>query len=62
MEYANICGDYTKGDNTYTFGATMDAEGMLNIAGVPASVLAEVADEVATIIGELKSMIFTEEE
>ena len=52
----NINGQYTSGGTAYNFWANRDASGNVNISGVPASVIAGVATEVATIIAEVEAI------
>ena len=51
----NINGQFVKDENTYNFWANRDAAGNVNISGVPASVIADVAAEVAEIISEIEN-------
>lgn len=51
----NVNGQYTKQDRTYSFWANRDAQGNVNVSGVPASVIGEVASEVAVIISEVEN-------
>ena len=51
----NINGQYTKDEMTYNFWANRDASGTVNISGVPAAVIADVAGEVAEIISEIEA-------
>jgi len=53
----NINGQYVDGDATYNFWANRDNSGNVNISGVPASVLAGVAEEVAEIVSEVEALI-----
>lgn len=53
----NINGQYVDGDNTYNFWANRDASGSINISGVPASVLAPIAAQVAEIVSEVEALV-----
>ena len=55
LSSVNINGQFTKEEVAHNFWANCDAAGNVNISGVPASVIAEVAAEVATIISEIKA-------
>ncbi len=48
-----ISGHYTKNGQTYGFNADRDNQGNVNVAGVPADVLPDVAVAVAGIISEV---------
>jgi hypothetical protein len=52
----NINGQLTKGEATYNFWANRDAAGNVNISGVPAAVIADVAAEVAAVIAEIEAL------
>lgn len=58
----NINGQLTKDEKTYNFYANRDASGNVNISGVPASVIADVAAEVATIVAEVEEIVNPNEE
>ena len=58
----NINGQYVDGDATYNFWANQDNTGNVNISGVPASVISDVADEVALIIADVNDIVFPKEE
>ena len=51
----NINGQYTESDVTYNFWAGRGPDGNVNISGVPASIIASVATEVASIISEIEN-------
>ena len=51
----NINGKYVKDENEYNFWANLEASGNVNISGVPASILSDVAGEVAEIISEIEN-------
>ena len=51
----NINGKFVKDEVEYNFWANLDPSGNVNISGVPASVLADVAAEVAEIISEIEN-------
>ena len=51
----NINGQYTKDEKTCSFWANSDSAGNVNISGVPAAFLADVATEVAEIVAEVVS-------
>lgn len=53
----NINGQYVDGDDTYNFWANRDASGSINISGVPASVLAPIAAQVAEIVSEVEALV-----
>lgn len=55
LSSVNINGQYTKEEVAHNFWANCDASGNVNISGVPANVIAEVAAEVATIISEINA-------
>lgn len=55
LESVNINGQFTQGKTHYNFWANCDAAGNVNISGVPVTVIAGVASEVATIISEIKA-------
>ena len=57
----NINGQYTKDETVYNFWANRDSAGNVNVSGVPASVIADVAGEVAEIISEIDSANSNEE-
>lgn len=51
----NINGQYTKDGTAHNFWASRDNQGNVNVSGVPASVIGEVAAEVAAIFSEVES-------
>lgn len=51
----NINGQITKEETTRSFWANMDSAGNVNISGVPADMIADVAVCVADIITEIKN-------
>ena len=53
----NINGQYNADDKVYNFWASLDASGNVNISGVPAIILAGVAEEVAEIISEIEAIL-----
>ena len=53
----SINGQITKEETSYNFWANCDAQGNVNISGVPAAVIADVAENVATIIEEVNEII-----
>lgn len=53
----NINGQLAKDGATYNFWAVRDAQGNVNISGVPATVIADVAAEVAEIVAEVEAEI-----
>ena len=55
LSSVNINGQLTHDKASYGFWANCDASGNVNISGVPAIVIAEVATEVATIISEINA-------
>lgn len=55
LSSVNINGQLTKDEVTYNFWANMDSVGNVNISGVPAIVIADVAAEVAEIISEIEN-------
>lgn len=55
LSSVNINGQYVKEEVAHNFWANCDASGNVNISGVPATVIAEVATEVATIISEINA-------
>lgn len=57
LSVVNVNGQYKKGDGIFNFNATRDAEGNINITGVPTSVLAQVATEVAKIMTEVENIV-----
>lgn len=61
LNSVNINGNYTKNGNTYGFWASRDANGNLNLNGVPAAVIVEVATEVAAIVAKIEALNATEE-
>ena len=52
----NINGQITKDETVYNFWANRDAAGNVNVSGVPASLIAEVAEDVAEIIAEVEAI------
>lgn len=58
----NVNGQLEKGGQTYNFWANRDASGNVNISGVPASVLTDVAGAVADIIAEVEGEVNPNEE
>ena len=57
IQNVNVNGQYTKEDRTYNFWANRDSDGNVNVSGVPASVISDVAEEVATIMSEVGGII-----
>lgn len=57
LTVVNVNGQYKKGDGIYNFNATRDAEGNINITGVPASVLSPVASEVTKIMAAVEDLV-----
>ena len=57
----NITGQIVKDDVTYNFWANCDMNGNVNISGVPAAIIADVAAEVAEIISEVEALNPNEE-
>lgn len=55
LSRVDINGQLTQDKTSYGFWANCDAAGNVNISGVPANVIAEVAAEVATIISEINA-------
>lgn len=55
LNSVNINGNYTKSGKQYNFWASRDMNGNLNLNGVPAAVIVEVATEVAAIIAEIEA-------
>lgn len=55
LKHVGVNGHYTKGADVYGFTADRDENGNVNIAGVPASVLADVAEEVAALMAEVEA-------
>jgi len=51
----NVNGQFTKNEQTVNFWANRDNAGNVNVSGVPASFLADVAAEVAEIISEVEA-------
>lgn len=58
----NISGQITEDEVAYNFWANRDNSGNVNISGVPASIIASVAEEVAAIISEVEDVINTKSE
>ena len=56
LNSVNINGNYTKSGTQYNFWASRDMNGNLNLNGVPAAVIVEVATEVAAIIAEIEAL------
>lgn len=56
LQAVSINGQYTKDAKTYNFSASRDAEGNVNIAGVQAAILPDVATEVSACIAEVESI------
>ena len=52
----NINGQITKNGNAYNFWASRDAQGNVNISGVPAELISDVATEVVEIISEVEAI------
>lgn len=58
----SITGQLVKDEATLTFWANRDASGNVNISGVPASAIAEVATEVAAIVDAVEKIVVPESE
>lgn len=57
LTHVGINGHYTKGADTYAFTADRDANGNVNISGVPGPVLTDVAGAVAGIVAEVEAQV-----
>jgi len=57
LSTVDINGQYHDGNNGYNFFANRDSEGNVNFSGVPASVIAPVAVEVAEILHEIDALV-----
>lgn len=55
IKHIGIAGHYTKGQDVYGFTADRDDQGNVNIAGVPAGVLKDVAEAVAGIVADVEA-------
>ena len=56
LEMANIYGTIEQDEQSYTFAAAVDNQGIISIRGVSdAQVLVAVATEVASIVNEIKA-------
>ena len=55
IKHICIAGHYTKGQDVYAFTADRDDQGNVNIAGVPAGVLKDVAESVAGIVADVEA-------
>lgn len=55
IKHIGIAGHYTKGQDVYAFTADRDDQGNVNIAGVPAGVLKDVAEAVAGIVADVEA-------
>ena len=53
----NVNGQYIKYEASHNFWANRDAAGNVNVSGVPASLIAPVATEVAAIVSEVEAEI-----
>ena len=56
LQSVNINGNYEKSGKSYNFWASRDASGNLNLNGVPAAVIVEVAAEVAAIVAKIEEL------
>lgn len=56
LNTVNINGNYEKSGKSYNFWASRDASGNLNLNGVPAAVIVEVATEVAAIVAKIEAL------
>lgn len=56
LNSVNINGNYTKDGKQYNFWASRDMNGNLNLNGVPAAVIVEVATEVAAIVAKIEAL------
>lgn len=56
LNSVQINGNYTKSGTQYNFFASRDASGNLNLNGVPAAVIVEVATEVAAIVAKIEAL------
>lgn len=57
LQDVSINGQYTKDEKTYNFSASRSADGNVNIAGVPPTVLADVAEAVAELVTETEAEV-----
>lgn len=57
LQDVSINGQYTKDEKTYHFSASRSADGNVNIAGVPPTVLADVAEAVAELVTEIEAEV-----
>lgn len=57
LQDVSINGQYTKDEKTYNFSASRSADGNVNIAGVPPTVLADVAEAVAELVTEIEAEV-----
>ena len=55
IKHIGIAGHYTKGQDVYGFTADRDDQGNVNIAGVPAGILKDVAEAVAGIVADVEA-------
>lgn len=56
LNSVNINGNYTKSGSQYNFWAGRDMNGNLNLNGVPAAVIVEVATEVVAIVAKIEAL------
>jgi hypothetical protein len=56
LNSVNINGNYTKSGSQYNFWASRDMNGNLNLNGVPAAVIVDVATEVAAIVAKIEAL------
>ena len=56
LNSVNINGNYTKSGSQYNFWAIRDMNGNLNLNGVPAAVIVDVATEVAAIVAKIEAL------
>lgn len=56
LSSVNINGTYVKDGTTYSFWASRDANGNINISGVPSSVIIAITTEVVAIIEEIEAL------
>lgn len=57
LKTIGVNGQYTKDEKTYTFTADRDDQGKVNISGVPPTILADVATEVAALVEEVEAEV-----
>lgn len=55
IKHIGIACHFTKGQDVYGFTADRDDQGNVNIAGVPAGILKDVAEAVAGIVADVEA-------